>query len=142
MPVGRGNGGAATGGRALASGLLPRTEYAMLERALRHGWVIPAAARADVVEQLVQDCLTGPDVRSRAAAARALIAADGVNVRREANSIQARQGDIRAQAAAVRALSEAPEMRQLLAQLSAEYARQAPVSPLEGDDLPAPDHGQ
>ena len=128
-------GGSTTGGTAHdGDGLLPVAHSRLALRAFTQGWPIPPAERDAVIQQLVQDCLTGPDVRSRAAAARALIAADAVNARREANSIQERQGDARVVSQAVRALAEAsPEARQLLAQLSAEYAR----CDLDGDTPPA-----
>src|SRR5262245_34441373 len=57
-----------------------RKELHLLRRAIRERWPIPEGLRPLVMAQLVLDAVNHPDARARIAAARALIAADKLNI--------------------------------------------------------------
>lgn len=58
-------------------------EANLVRRAIKERWPIPEAERADVVARLLQTVREAEDARSVVAAARAIIAADALNMEQE-----------------------------------------------------------
>ncbi len=69
-----------------------RSDTKMIERAIRNDWPIPASTRLLIANRMSDIVGTSPEERNQIAAARVLIAADGVNVRREALDLKETQG--------------------------------------------------
>ncbi len=61
-----------------------RSDTKIIERAIRNDWPIPASIRNQIVNRMSDIVGTSPEERNQIAAARVIVAADGVNVRREA----------------------------------------------------------
>ena len=60
----------------------------LTRRAIRSDWPIPAGARGQIVSEMVRLVFGGASDRVRIGAAKVLIAADAVNVRRESLDLQ------------------------------------------------------
>jgi hypothetical protein len=72
------------GGQGEESAHHGRGTMAMVRRAIREEWPISPATKAAVVEQMDRIVRRTRNNRDKIAAAKVLVAADGVNVRREA----------------------------------------------------------
>ena len=66
-----------------------RTDLILTRRAVRSDWPIPAEARGQIVSEMLRIVSSSANDRERIGAARVLIVADSVNVRREAFDLQA-----------------------------------------------------
>jgi hypothetical protein len=80
------------GGQGEESAHHGRGTMAMVRRAIREEWPISPATKAAVVEQMDRIVRRTRNNRDKIAAAKVLVAADGVNVRREAVAVAGEAG--------------------------------------------------
>ena len=114
---------------------MERSDARLAQRAIREGWPVAEDVRADVVEMAiacVRDPLASPN--RRIAAARLLVLADTVNVRREAIASEEHRAEISASTSVLRAALQTPAAREALAQLAAEMP--ALPEPFTGEPSP------
>lgn len=78
----------------LGDGALQPGKYnlALVRRAIREDWPIPAETRKLLVDQLAKVIGESKKERNKIAASRVLVAADSVNVKRESNDLREDQG--------------------------------------------------
>jgi hypothetical protein len=117
-----------------------RRDLALERRAFREGWPITPEVRQQVVDEALNILQTARSPARRLAAARVLIAADTVNVRREANAVMERNGERSALTdvlgATYRAALENAETRELLIRLDEALAHTTAAKALASHDLP------
>src|SRR5262245_18984668 len=70
------------------SGIISRRDLALARRAFREGWPITPEIRQEVVGRVLGILRAAKSPSRQLCAARVLIAADALNVRREANDVQ------------------------------------------------------
>jgi hypothetical protein len=114
-------------------------------RAVTHRWDVHADRREKAL-QAAEAILDDPTSSKyhRLAAAKLLVAADGVNVRREANQVAERSGDDAARVAALRTALQSPEARawlaagaSVLSPPASETTVDAPAATVEHSEAPA-----
>ena len=68
---------------------LSKTDLILTRRAIRNDWQMSAAARGKIVSEMIRIVSSSASDRERIGAAKVLIAADAVNVKRESLDLQA-----------------------------------------------------
>ena len=68
---------------------LSKTDLILTRRAIRNDWQISADARGKIVSEMIRIVSSSASDRERIGAAKVLIAADAVNVKRESLDLQA-----------------------------------------------------
>lgn len=118
-----------------------RKDFMLAKRAVNHAWPVGPQERQEVVDAAMRVLRnSGSEVRVLAAA-KVLVQADLVNVRREANQIAERSQDVAAATAALRAALASPAARDALANLSDQLCQEQPGGQAHQDSpvtLPAP----
>ena len=130
--------GEGRGSSTLPSGQdnLPGTLGMLLEeRAITQGWAIPDGVRQAVVARAART-INDPNAsdRSAMAAGRLLVAADSVDVRREAIHARERRSRLHEASLLIREAITIPEIRSALAQLTQQAIQPAPESPSIASD--------
>jgi hypothetical protein len=102
-------------------------------------YVLTDEERRQAIEQCLHDLETAESVRDRMIAVRALAALDSINVQRERNALQERQGETNATLAAMRIRAQSdPEIRALILQLAERSLDLPPPAPGPPPDQLAP----
>jgi hypothetical protein len=93
-----------------------QSDLALTERAVRQGWPISDAKRAEIVQECVELALNAPRVRDRLQAIRVLVMMDSLNIRREHNDEESDKEERRLAVERQRALLDSlpPELRKEL----------------------------
>jgi hypothetical protein len=117
-----------------------RRDLALERRAFQEGWPITPEVRQQVVDEAINILQTAKSTARRLAAVRVLIAADSVNVRREANAVTERNGERATTAdmlgSTYRAALENAVTRELLIRLDEALAHSTAATAPASPDLP------
>ena len=95
-----------------------KSSLRLAEKALKEDWPLTASERREVIQEALAVLRSDQSPRCKMTAARVLVAADLVNVRREGLSSRERSADLDSALTSLQSMLSSPESRRLLAQLA------------------------
>ncbi len=104
-------------------GEVSRSDLRLADMAMRHEYPLTDEIRLNIVSTAHGILMASEDPRWQLLAAKVLLTADSVNVRRETNRVAERQTDVHEATVLLREAMKTPEARKLMAGLSDEICK-------------------